>query len=221
MGRPTQRWPSASASSPTSQAWSWTSARVSSRVPPTWTTAKDEPSYGSTRSSARRRASWTSCRASPSAFPFATPPSTARSARPCSTTFRRVVRPGGRLAVWIGIVDEGELRANALGHLALPERRPLRELIRAHGVAGTASRAFRHLVWNRARAAATTLRLRFARRRVVAEVYADRARYHFSFFEADDVLELLRQTRFRVLASVRVETEGAGTSLFVLAEAVD
>ena len=134
---------------------------------------------------------------------------------------RRVVRPGGRLAVWIGVVDEGELRANALGHLARPERRSLRELIRAYGVAGTATRAFRHLVWNRVRAAATTLRLRFARRRVVAEVYADRARYHFSFFEADDVLELLRQTRFRVLASVRVETEGAGTSLFVLAEAVD
>jgi SAM-dependent methyltransferase len=134
---------------------------------------------------------------------------------------RRVVRPGGRLAVWIGVVDEAELKANALGNLALPERRSPRALIREHGVAGTASRAFRHLVWNRARAAATTLRLRFARRRVVAEVYADRARYHFSFFEADDVLELLRQTRFRVLSSVRVETDGAGTSLFVLAEAVD
>jgi ubiquinone/menaquinone biosynthesis C-methylase UbiE/uncharacterized protein YbaR (Trm112 family) len=134
---------------------------------------------------------------------------------------RRVVRTGGRLALWVGVVDDRELRANALGHLALPERQSLRELVRRYGVAGTASRAFRHLVWNRARAAATTLRLQFARRRVVAEVYADRARYHFSFFEADDVLELLRQTGFHVLASERVETEGAGTSLFVLAETID
>jgi SAM-dependent methyltransferase len=132
---------------------------------------------------------------------------------------RRVLRPRGRLAVWIAVVDDGELRANALGDLALPPRQPLRALLRRHGLVGTAGRAFKHLVRNRARAAVTTLRLRFARRRVVAQVYADRARYHFSFFEVDDVLELLQDTGFSVLASERVETEGEGTSLFVLAEA--
>jgi ubiquinone/menaquinone biosynthesis C-methylase UbiE/uncharacterized protein YbaR (Trm112 family) len=132
---------------------------------------------------------------------------------------RRVLKPHGRLAVWIAVVDDRELRANALGDLALPPRQPLRALLRQHGLVGTAGRAFKHLIWNRARAAVTTLRLRFARRRVVAEVYADRARYHFSFFEVDDVLELLQDTGFSVLASERVETEGAGTSLFVVAEA--
>lgn len=131
---------------------------------------------------------------------------------------RRVLTPGGRLAVWSGIVDDEELRANALRPLALPPPRRLRELIRRHRLLGLAFRAYRHLVWNRARAAATTLRLRFARRRVVAEVYADRARYHFWFFEADDVLELLRQTGFRVLATERVDTPASGASLFVLAE---
>jgi ubiquinone/menaquinone biosynthesis C-methylase UbiE/uncharacterized protein YbaR (Trm112 family) len=131
---------------------------------------------------------------------------------------RRVLRPEGCLAVWIGVVDERDLRANALGPLAMPGRRGLRQLVRRHGLAGLASQAFRHLVWNRARAAATTLRLRFARRGLVAKVYADRARYHFSFFEAEDVLELLRQTGFRVLATERIETPGEGTSLFVLAK---
>jgi SAM-dependent methyltransferase len=130
---------------------------------------------------------------------------------------RRVLRREGRLAVWIGVVDDRDLRANALGPLAIPGRRGLRQLVHRHGLTWFASRAFRHLVWNRARAAATTLRLRFARRGLVAEVYADRARYHFSFFEADDVLELLRQTGFRVLATERIETSGEGTSLFVLA----
>jgi SAM-dependent methyltransferase len=132
---------------------------------------------------------------------------------------RRVLRPNGRLAVWLAVVDDRELKANALGNLALPARQSLGGLVRRHGVAGTAARAFKHLVWNRARAAATTLRLRFARRQVVSDVYADRARYHFSFFEVDDVLELLQQAGFSVHASERVETEGAGTSLFVLAEA--
>jgi SAM-dependent methyltransferase len=132
---------------------------------------------------------------------------------------RRVLRPGARVAVWSGVVEDRDLRTAVLGHLSLPERRRMGELITTYGVAGTGGRLLRHLVWNRARAAATTLRLRFARRRVVAEVYADRARYHFSFFEVDDVLQLLRQTGFRVLASERVATDGAGTSLFVLAEA--
>jgi SAM-dependent methyltransferase len=131
---------------------------------------------------------------------------------------RRVLRPGGRLAVWVGVVDEADLRENALGPLALPERRALPELLRRHGVVGVVARAVRHLFWNRARTAVTTLRLRFARRRVVAKVYADRGRYHFRFFEADDVLELLRQTHFRVLATERVDTPGSGASLFVLAQ---
>jgi SAM-dependent methyltransferase len=132
---------------------------------------------------------------------------------------KRVLRPGGTLALWIAVVDDRELRANAFGGLALPPRQGIVALLRRHGLVGTASRVYKHLIWNRVRAAATTLRLRFARRRVVGEVYADRARYHFWFFEVDDVLELLRQTGFRVLASERVETDGEGTSLFVRAEA--
>ncbi len=131
---------------------------------------------------------------------------------------RRVLRSDGRLAVWIGVVDEQDLREKTLGPLGMPSKRGLQELVRRHGLVGLASRGFRHLVWNRARAAATTLRLRFARRGLVAEVYADRARYHFRFFEADDVLELLRQTGFRVLSTERVETPASGTSLFVLAQ---
>jgi SAM-dependent methyltransferase len=131
---------------------------------------------------------------------------------------RRVLRPAGRLAVWVGVVDEDDLVAKTLVPLMIPERPPLRESLRRHGIRWVGSRAFRHLVLNRARAAVTTLRLRFGRRRLVAEVYAERARYHFSFFEARDVLELLRQTGFRVLTTERVDTPGSGVSLFVLAE---
>lgn len=130
----------------------------------------------------------------------------------------RVLRPEGRLAVWIGVVDERDLRENALGPLALPERRPLVELARRYGAVGLAARVFRHLVWNRVRRVATTLKLRFARRRLVSEVYAERGRFHFWFFEAVDVLDLLQETGFRVLASERVETSGASASLFVLAQ---
>lgn len=132
---------------------------------------------------------------------------------------RRVLRPGAKFAVWSGVVEDRDLRAAVLEQLSLPERRGVRELTKSYGVAGTGRRLLRHLVWNRVRAAAITLRLRFARRRVVAEVYADRARYHFSFFEVDDVIELLHQAGFLILASETVETSGAGTSLFVLAEA--
>jgi SAM-dependent methyltransferase len=129
----------------------------------------------------------------------------------------RVLKPSGRLALWVGVVDESELRANALGDLALPGRRGVRELLARHGARGLATRAFRHLVANRVRAAVTALRLRFLRRRLVADVYADRARYHFWFFDPDDVLALLRQSGFRVLATERVAVTGQGTSLFVLA----
>jgi SAM-dependent methyltransferase len=83
---------------------------------------------------------------------------------------RRVLRPSGRLAVWVGIVDEADLRASALGQLALPDRPPFAASLRRHGVIGLGKRAFRHLVWNRARAAVTTLRLRFDRPRLVAEL---------------------------------------------------
>jgi SAM-dependent methyltransferase len=131
---------------------------------------------------------------------------------------RRVLRPQGRLALWVGVLDEDDLVAKTLSPLQVPARPSLRSALRRHGVRGASSRAFRHLLLNRVRAGLTTLRLRFGRPKLVAAVYPERAKYHFWFFEAEQVLDLLRQTGFRVLATERNGSPASGVSLFVLAE---
>ena len=196
--------------------------QASSRAPPTSSRSRAARTSGSIRSSGTAQRDFDFVQGVAERLPFgdetvrwrdqrddARPRAAIR--RASSTRSAVSFGPDGRLAVWIGVVDERDLRANALGPLALartawaPSSSCARTASQGSppGRSGTSSGTV-------ARAAATTLRLRFARRRLVAEVYADRARYHFSFFEADDVLELLRQTGFRVLATERIETPGAG-----------
>ena len=134
---------------------------------------------------------------------------------------RRVLKTGGRLALWVGVVDGQTLKETVLYPLGIPARRPIRELVRRYGLSGTLSRAARHLVLNRARALVARLRLRFRRSSVVADVYLDRARYHFRFFETNEVVPLVTQCGFRILKSDNVVAGTSGKSLFLIAEAVD
>lgn len=136
------------------------------------------------------------------------------------TEAHRVLKPGGKLALWIGVVDGRALKETVLYPFELPPRRPIRELLRRYGFAGALSRAARHLVVNRGRALVARVRLRFRRSSVVAGVYTDRARYHFRFFEMDEIVPLLTRCGFRTLNTDHVVVGTSGKSMFVVAETI-
>jgi len=132
---------------------------------------------------------------------------------------RRVLKPSGRLALWIGVLDESYFeRMYALPSLRDHEaRQALVERVRGGEFGELAALAWRHLVANRLRKAFLRWQ-RFMRRPLpVDEVFAERGRYHFHFYTESEVYELLEGSGFRVIRQLRLEDDSRGNSLFVLA----
>jgi SAM-dependent methyltransferase len=132
---------------------------------------------------------------------------------------RRVLKPSGRLCVWIGVVDVKYFeRMHAFPSLSDAKAwRELAERFRRGDLRHIASLAWRHLVANRIQSLSLRLR-RFAGRPLpVAEVFKERARYHFHFYSENEIYGLLGECGFRVIKRRLLEDVAHGTSLFVLA----
>jgi SAM-dependent methyltransferase len=132
---------------------------------------------------------------------------------------RRVLKPGGRFALWIGVLDEGYFeRMYALPSLRDREaRQVLIERVQGGAFGEVAAMAWRHLVANRIRQAILRLRRLMRRPLPVGEVFADRGRYHFHFYTEPEVYELLERSGFRAIRQRLLEDGSRGNSLFVLA----
>jgi SAM-dependent methyltransferase len=124
---------------------------------------------------------------------------------------RRVLKPDGALAVWIGVLDEDTL---------LQPWRPSLDPIGALRAGGLRQLAG-HL-WYWALAAPVRrlgLRRRFRRdpEGIVRENFADRMRYHFHFFRPQQLEELLARCGFEVARRRLIKDPQRGSSLFVFA----
>ena len=131
---------------------------------------------------------------------------------------RRVLRSGGRVALWMGVVDSAALRRVVIPEYSVPTAAGLRRRLAARDLRGIGSAGLRHLVVNPTRRATTELRFRRHERETIDTVYADRASYHFRFFKESDVLRLLDESGFDVLDTRSLGDEAHGRSFFALAE---
>jgi ubiquinone/menaquinone biosynthesis C-methylase UbiE/uncharacterized protein YbaR (Trm112 family) len=132
---------------------------------------------------------------------------------------RRVLKPGGRLALWIGVVDREQVRRALTAPYSPPPLRParVRELLRSGELRTLPVRAWRRLLANPARRAAGLALLRASERVATDRAYAERARYHFHFFTEEEVAELVERAGFEIERRRLVESAAHGNSLFVLA----
>jgi SAM-dependent methyltransferase len=131
---------------------------------------------------------------------------------------RRVVRPGGRVALWVGVVDSVALRREATADYPMPTAAGVRRRLVTRDLHGIGTAAFRRLVHNPVRRAKTELRYRLRERQTIDARYADRASYHFRFFKESDVLRLLEKSRLDVVDTRSLGDPDHGHSLFALAQ---
>jgi uncharacterized protein len=132
---------------------------------------------------------------------------------------RRVLKPSGRLAIWIGVLDVKYFeRMHAMPSLSDPAaRRELVERLRSADFRRLAVAAWSHLIVNRIRSFSLRLRRLLGRRLPVAQVFQDRGRYHFHFYTEREVYDLLEESGFRVTEKRMLKDASSGDSLFVLA----
>ncbi len=131
---------------------------------------------------------------------------------------RRVVRPGGRVALWVGVVDSVALRHAATADYPLPTAAGMRRRLAQRDLRGIRTAALRRLVHNPARRATTELRFRLRERETIDALYADRASYHFRFFKESDVLHLLEESGLDIVNTRSFGDPAHGWSLFALAK---
>ena len=133
---------------------------------------------------------------------------------------RRILRPQGRVGIWVGVVDVAVARDEAVGALVVPPLGNARwRKAGTRGAGDTARTAWRHLVANRVRSLKVRLMFRVSPGRAVDEIYMDRARYHFHFFQQDEIVDLVERAGLQVLNTRLLDRRGASQSMFVLAEA--
>jgi len=131
---------------------------------------------------------------------------------------RRVLCSGGRVALWVGVVDSAALRRVAIPEYSVPTAAGLRRRLAARDLHGIGSAALRHVVVNPARRATTEMRFRRHERETIDTVYADRASYHFRFFKESDLLRLLDESGLDVLDTRSLGDAAHGRSFFALAQ---
>jgi SAM-dependent methyltransferase len=125
---------------------------------------------------------------------------------------RRVLKPGGRLALWIAVVDEDAI----LHRWWRPPFEP-RAAFREGGLRRLLGSLWYWSVVAPAKRLVTRVRFRFAPEAVIRDLYADRMRYHFHFFRRAEVENLVSRSGFTVLKQRLVQDRDYGNSLFVLA----
>lgn len=135
---------------------------------------------------------------------------------------RRVLKPSGRFALWIGVLDEKYFeRMYAMPSFRDPvARQELTDRLKSADVRRLTSAAWSHLVLNRVRSASMRLRRLTRRQLPVEEVFKDRGRYHFRFYTESEVRELLHESGFRVTKQ-RLVKDASGNSLFMLASVTE
>jgi SAM-dependent methyltransferase len=131
---------------------------------------------------------------------------------------RRVVRPGGRVAIWMGVVDSVALRHAATADYPMPTAAGMRRRLAERDLRGIRTAALRRLVHNPARRARTELRFRLRERETIDTLYADRASYHFRFFKESDILRLLEMCGLDIVDTRSFGDAAHGWSLFALAK---
>jgi SAM-dependent methyltransferase len=128
---------------------------------------------------------------------------------------RRVVRTGGRVAVWVGVVDPEVYRPDPY---LLPTAAGLRRHLAARDLRAIGTSALRHLVVNPAQRARTELHIRLHERETIDAHYPARAPYHFRFFKESDVLRLLEKSGLHVVDTRSLGDPEHGHSVFALAQ---
>lgn len=136
---------------------------------------------------------------------------------------RRSLKPSGRLGIWIGVLNTDYLR-NAYksehGIRDLFDRHRRSEMVK--GIRGKRIHELlritvRKLVVWPIRSLLRRARMWFDEDSLVAEVFAERSRYHFHFFKADQVETLVHEAGFKILNRRLIANRAQGDSLFLLA----
>jgi len=124
---------------------------------------------------------------------------------------RRVLKPGGTLAAWIGVVElEDVVRRWS------PPFVPLSAL-RSGGVRGFLGHLWFWLVAARLKRATARERLRRNPHAVVREAFPERMRYHIRFFLPEEFSALVTRSGFEVVTTELLRDAAHGHSLFLLA----
>jgi SAM-dependent methyltransferase len=125
---------------------------------------------------------------------------------------RRVLKPGGRLALWIAVVDE-----DAILHCWWRPPFEPRAAFREGGLRRLLGSLWYWSVQAPRKRLVMRVRFRFAPDAVTRDLYADRMRYHFHFFRRVEIENLVAHCGFTILKQRLVESRDYGDSLFVLA----
>jgi SAM-dependent methyltransferase len=138
---------------------------------------------------------------------------------------RRVLKPDGTLAVWIGVVDDryfDTMHGQPLSSVLVDPitRARVGELVRKRQFHALAAGAWHVLVEVPFKRVLTRIRRNVDRQRLTAEVFAERMRYHFEFFREPEVIALLQQSGYSVVRKHLIKDAAHGNSLFVLARPV-
>lgn len=137
---------------------------------------------------------------------------------PVLREMRRVTKPDGWIALWVGIVDSRSTVEAMAGEYPIFVR-PSRVLarVRSSGLTAAARAAARRAVVHPARRLALHTRARREPRAIIDDIHAERAKYHFNFFTDRDVMQAVVDANLRVEESRILLTPASGMSLFVRA----
>jgi SAM-dependent methyltransferase len=135
---------------------------------------------------------------------------------------QRVLKPSGRLGLWVGVLNPEYLREvykrpYKFRDIADRARRELLVRVRERGVLELLKLAWRYLLVHPVRSAVGRARMRLDEAGVVESVFAERSEYHFNFFKAEDVAELVTRSGYTIVKRCLITDREHGDSLFLLA----
>jgi SAM-dependent methyltransferase len=137
---------------------------------------------------------------------------------------RRVLKPSGCLCLWVGVLNPEYLletfegTSYRLGDLAgRDHRRELLGRVRGRKVRELPVLAWRHLVLRPMRALVGRIRMRFDEAGFVESVSGERSKYHFHFFKAEEVAELVTRSGYEIVKRRLIKDRIHGDSLFLQA----
>ena len=137
---------------------------------------------------------------------------------------RRVLKPSGRLCLWVGVqnpeylLETFEGASYGLGDLARRDhRRELLGRVRERKVRELPGLAWRHLVLRPVRGVVGRIRMRFDEAGFVESMSAERSKYHFHFFKAEEVAALVTRSGYEIVKRRPIKARIHGDSLFLQA----
>lgn len=132
---------------------------------------------------------------------------------------KRVLRPTGRMGLWVGVYDPDYLRRKyAWPSLSNGEKRAhLWNLMRQGELPRLAKALWRHLILNRIQSLVTCWRQRRDDRKLIKDMFKERAEQHFNFFKKEEVLKVLSDAGYQVIKHHLIASPDHGNSFFIVA----